>query len=173
MIEQLLLFKESGILLLKKNIAGNSQNDADELVSGFLSALFQYFNNRFGKIEKIQTTRNLILIAKFRTVYVVLIASWIKDESDMPIKDNVYFLNRRLEDIAVKAMEVISRKVNRYFKFHPEAADNICYGSAETKELDNLINTILETEKEKIEIIRSLAQSGRIKPNFSKIYEGF
>lgn len=171
MIEQLLVFKQSGILLLKKEIETTLNKEPDELVSGFLSVLFQYFTERFGKIEKIQTSENLILITKIGKIYIVLIALWLKEESKLPINGNVYFLNKRLEEIAVNAMRIITKKVNRYYSLHPSELDKICYDSFHLSELESLIDHILETEKQKMNILRNLSNSGDLRSDFCRIYQ--
>lgn len=162
MIEQLLVFKDTGILLLKKNIQERVNDEAEELVTGFFSVIFQYFSEKFGKIEKIQTSKNLILISKIGNIYVALTSSWLKKESQFPINDNLYFLNKRLEEIACNTMQIIEDKIRKYYH-HSEVF--------QISELEALIDKILKLEVEKMDIIRSLIDGGEIQSDFVQIYK--
>lgn len=164
MIEQLLVFKETGILLLKRNLQKKINKEAEELVTGFFSVVFQYFSKNFGRIEKIQTSKNLILISKIGDVYISLVSSWIDKESKIPIHDNRYFLNKRLEEIAVNTMRIIEDKVRKYYHLHE---------ILQTEELESIIDNVLDAEMEKMDIIRSLINGEQINSDFMKVYRGF
>ncbi|MBD3349922.1 MAG: hypothetical protein GF364_00370, partial [Candidatus Lokiarchaeota archaeon] len=156
MIEHLLIFRDNGLLLLKKRLVDTEEKETDDLVSGFFSVLFQFFTKHFGDIQSIKTSKNLILISKVHDVYVALISAWITDESQLKINNNTWFLNKRLEEIAINAMNYIKHKLNPFLK-NLDLNDGKIYPNTKTlNDLQLVIDETLEKEIQKMNIIRSI-----------------
>ncbi|MHA1341820.1 MAG: hypothetical protein ACTSRZ_18370 [Promethearchaeota archaeon] len=171
MIEKLLLFKESGILLLKKKLTDKEEKDTEELASGFFSVLFQYFSSHFGKIESIKTTDYLILITKIEKIYIVLISSWIKENDRGFINDGIYFLNKRLEEISIKTIKYIENKLYGDITQICKDYDKLCADSQTMAKISKTIDEILDYQTEKMKIIRNINSPDKFVINASKIYD--
>jgi len=171
MIEKLLLFKESGLLILKKKLTNKEEEDTEDLASGFFSALFQYFSTHFGKIESIKTTDYLILMTKIDKIYIVLISAWIKEQGKNLINDGIYFLNRRLEEISIKTLKYIEQKLKLDILKICKEYNKLTINSETMDKINKQIDEILEVQSEKIKIIREIESPENFTLNFSKIYE--
>lgn len=173
MIQQFLLFRQTGILLYQKKFCNTESPDTEDLISGFFSVVFQYFSNQFGQIRRIETENNLILISKVDQLFIALISSWIKEKNSNLINDNTYFLNKRLEEISVKTLKSIERRIyphvvdlcNNYTDILPknEALDKI----------EQIVDNILNRDMKKMDVIRSINGPGQISTDFLSIYRNY
>jgi hypothetical protein len=71
MIDELLVFQDSGILLLQKRFSEFRMDTQEDLVTGFFSAMFHYFSGQFGALKCIKTENKLILVRKIADMYIV------------------------------------------------------------------------------------------------------
>ncbi|MBD3351629.1 MAG: hypothetical protein GF364_09100 [Candidatus Lokiarchaeota archaeon] len=118
MIDLLLIFKESGISLLGYNLTENrnlNEKNEEELVTGFFSVLFQYFSTQFGQIQSIRTEKKMILIKKIESVYVSLVITLLENPTDSRF-EKVWFLNNRIEEMAIRLIKSIERILVPYLK---------------------------------------------------------
>lgn len=173
MIQQFLLFRQTGILLYQKKFCHSENPDTEDLISGFFSVVFQYFSNQFGQIRRIETENNLILISKIDQLFIALISSWIKEKNSNLINDNIYFLNKRLEDIAVKTLKSIERRIFPYVIDLSKNYNEILLKNEAIDKIEKIVDEILNRDMKKMDVIRSINSPGQISTDYLKIYRNF
>jgi len=170
MIQSVLIFRDSGILIYKKEINLNelkkSENNcienneySENLITGFFSVIFQYFSNKFGIIQSIKTKNNLILIKKIDDVFLTLIMRIIEqniENFDEEI-DKVLFGNKRLEEIAENTLKSLENKLISYLKKLKINKEENCLNSPIHIEIDKNFSEIIESNQKKMqELIQKL-----------------
>lgn len=119
MIDLLLIFEETGILLKKIPFSAlplSSDLDTEELISGFFSVMFQYFSMHFGKIHCITTEDHFIFVRNLHGVYVSLVVSQFKHEchnlrAQSSHEREIWLVNKRLEEIATHLLTDIATRL--------------------------------------------------------------
>lgn len=111
MIKKLLIFEKSGICLFSKDYCLSLLEEDDELVTGFLSVLFGFLDAKFGILNSIHTTNNVLLITAVQDVYIMLVIERIESLSEGAENDRCTLLNKRLENACKSLLNLIERKV--------------------------------------------------------------
>jgi hypothetical protein len=73
MIQGVLVFHSAGMHVVNKEFRADWELYDGALTSGFLSAVFTFFDESFGGVRRIETEKSTIIIEKVRDFFVVLL----------------------------------------------------------------------------------------------------
>jgi hypothetical protein len=106
-----LIFENTGICLFSKNYYPPLLGGDDDLATGFLSVLYGFLDDAFGKLTSICTEKNILLITKFQDIYITLVIERIELDDEIVENDRRTLLNKRLENACRSQLRLIERKV--------------------------------------------------------------
>lgn len=176
MIDLVLVFTETGILLIKKRFANLDKNENEEadLISGFFSVVFQYFSNQFGLIQSIKTENKLILIKKINKIYLSLVVDLFHDPPDSKI-EKVWFLNNRIEEIAHGTLKKMEHNITPFFQNLNIPIEDVGLNFSLINNLRVVVNKIILEDLKKMEILREMigptSKMEKLQKNAIQIYE--
>lgn len=176
MIELVLVFTETGILIFKKRFGNldRNENEEAELISGFFSVVFQYFSSQFGLIQSIKTENNLILIKKIDKIYLSLVIAMLKDPPDSKI-EKVWFLNNRIEELAQETLRKMEFKIKPFFRDQNIPVEDVGFNFSMINKLQLVIDNLILEDIRKMEILKEMigptSKSERSQNKFVQIYE--
>ena len=165
MLNKLLIFLDSGLLLFKKYFDHSINNDQADLVTGFFSAIFHYFADQdLGSIKTIKTENKIILIQKIHQVYISIFISLFPDEI-LQNTEELWYYNKQIEEISTNLMKILERKMTIHLSNNSILKEERCPEKLLFFEIELEIDEIIKSYYEKIEIINSIIQKKRKSPN--------
>ncbi|MHA1341956.1 MAG: hypothetical protein ACTSRZ_18965 [Promethearchaeota archaeon] len=127
----------------------NELSDPEDLITGFFSAVFQYFSTQFGEIQSIKTKNNIILIKKIENAYVSIVIRTI-DYSKVEFSEKIWFLNKRLEEIGETMLRSIERNLVAHLRRLRLNGEEACLSSPVINEIERDFEEIVEITKNKM-----------------------
>ena len=172
----LLVFQESGLMLLKKEYCHSYDSrleELEDLVTGFFSAVFQFFAGKFGEVKSIRTEKKLFLIRKVQGVYISLLISLFdmgEIQADID-DDSIWIMNKRLEETSLSLLTEIERKIATHiFKLKCKDILNKPHTQMFVK-IEKSIDKVVEEAIYKISIIKRLIARSNISKKETLIQE--
>lgn len=171
MLNKLLIFLDSGLLLFKKNFDHSFIDDQEDLVTGFFSAIFHYFADRdLGTIQTIKTENRIILIQKIQQVYISIFISLFHEDIENNIAaEELWYYNKQIEEISTNLLKIIERKLAIHLSNNSILKDERCPDKLLFFKIEREIDEIIKIYSEKIEIIHSITRKKR--KSLSRIYK--
>lgn len=164
MLNKLLIFLDSGLLLFKKSFDDSIINDQDDLVTGFFSAIFHYFADQdLGTIQTIKTENKIILIKKIQQVYISIFISLFHEEigHNNVANEELWYYNKQIEEISSNMMKKIERKLVFHLSNNSIIKDERSPDKLLFFKIEREIDEIIKNYSEKTEIIHSIIQKKR------------
>ena len=165
MIDELLVFQECGILLLKRKFSNFKMETQEDLATGFFSAMFQYFSGQFGALKSIKTENKLILVRKIADMYLVLVITLFKlESSERETKENnkserIWLLNHRLEETSNNILMIIERKIMaQLFRIKIKDSQIPPPTSTMLEAIEHEVDEIIKEGEYKFEILHNLLE---------------
>jgi len=170
-IKKLLIFENSGICLFSKQYGLSTPKEDDELITGFLAALFGYVDSQFGRLDQIKTEDSILLVSKIQGMFITLVTSQIKSENPLDKdEEKNRFLNHRLETTCKTQLGLIERKVSTLLlKLQLRQEKTINYKTL-FMDIERELDKIIEQGQSKINIIKKLFKNHTIS-NALEIYK--
>ena len=164
MLNKLLIFLDSGLLLFKKSFDHSFIDDQEDLVTGFFSAIFHYFADRdLGTIHTIKTENKIILIQKIQQVYISIFISLFHEESmqNSIAAEELWYYNKQIEEISTNLLKIIERKLAIHLSNNSILKDERCPYKLLFFKIEREIDEIIKNYSDKIEIIHSIIRKKR------------
>jgi hypothetical protein len=172
LLNKLLIFLDSGLLLFKKNFDHSINNDQADLVTGFFSAIFHYFADQdLGTIKVIKTENKIILIQKIHQVYISIFISLFHEEimQENIATEELWYYNKQIEEISTNLLKILERKMAIHLSNNSILKDERCPDKLLFFKIELEINEIIKSYYEKIEIIHSIIKKKR--KSINQIYK--
>jgi hypothetical protein len=161
MIELLMIFDESGLLLKKVDCRGlaNTKIFTEDLLSGFFSVIFQYISTHFGKIRLIQSEQNLIIIQQCESIFVTLIINLFhplgsNQRSIFAQNREIWLVNKRLEEIGINILSKCASLIRQFLGEFQIPSINEILNTDSMYQLDVAIKDIIKNAEERIESLK-------------------
>lgn len=164
MLNKLLIFLDSGLLLFKKSFDDSIIKDQDDLVTGFFSAIFHYFADQdLGTIQTIKTENKIILIKKIQQVYISIFISLFHEEIGLNnvANEELWYYNKQIEEMSSNMMKKIERKLVFHLSNNSIIKDERCPDKLLFFKIEREIDEIIKSYSEKTEIIHSIIRKKR------------